>query len=292
MKTLEMIGIGSAALLFSVGCAHAPAPAEATAGAAGGDDPAVVELREHHRHHHNGGITQFIAMSLDTLGADDAKRAQIEKIQADLRQCMAPAHEIDKALLTTFADGIAAGQIDQAKVDASIAQLDTASTAVHDCSATALNSLHALLSPGERQALVDKVEAHWQVWRESNHEAHPGGVEKGGRLKDLTEELNLTPEQVEKMSAALHAAHESHPLTFDPAKAEEHVQAFATAFAADSFDAKTVTHNTNALVATHGARRMAFFYETITPLLTPDQRATLADHLRQHSTHQPAVSSS
>jgi Spy/CpxP family protein refolding chaperone len=291
MRNLEMTGVASAALLLSLGCAHAPAAQEATANAPGADDPAAVELREHHRHHHHGGITQFIAMSLDTLGADDAKRAQIEKIQADLRQCMAPAHEIDKALLGTFADGIAAGQIDEAKVNASIAQLETAATGAHDCSVLALNSLHALLSPAERSALVDKVEAHWQVWRETNHEAQPGGTEKGGRLKDLTDELSLSPEQVEKISAALHAAHEGHPVNFDPARAQEHIQAFITAFAADTFDAKTVTVNANALVATHGARRMAFFYETVTPMLTPEQRAMLADHLRQHASHQPAVSS-
>jgi Spy/CpxP family protein refolding chaperone len=290
MRNLKMTGVASAALLLSLGCAHAPTT-EATADAQGGDDAAAAELREHHRHHHHGGITQFIAMSLDTLGADDAKRPQIEKVQADLRQCMAPAHEVDKALLGTFADGIAVGQIDQAKVDASIGQLETAANAVHDCSVVALNSLHALLSPGERAALVDKVEAHWQVWRQTNHEAVPGGTEKGGRLKELAEELNIPADQVDKMAQALQAAHASHPVNFDPARAQEHVQAFMTAFAADTFDAKAVTNNANAEVATHGARRMAFFYETVTPLLTPEQRATLADHLRQHASHQPAVSS-
>jgi hypothetical protein len=35
---------------------------------------------------------------------------------------------------------------------------------------------------------------------------------------------------------------------------------------------------------------MAIFYETVTPLLTPEQRATLAGHLREHAGHQPAIS--
>jgi hypothetical protein len=35
---------------------------------------------------------------------------------------------------------------------------------------------------------------------------------------------------------------------------------------------------------------MATFYETVTPLLTREQRATLAEHLREHARHQPAMS--
>jgi hypothetical protein len=33
---------------------------------------------------------------------------------------------------------------------------------------------------------------------------------------------------------------------------------------------------------------MALFYETVTPLLTPDQRTTLATHLREHAGQSPA----
>ena len=93
------------------------------------------------------------------------------------------------------------------------------------------------------------------------------------------------------MSTALHAAMAPLAGHFDPKRAEAHVQAFATAFAADSFDAKSLTENANGHLATHGAKRMALFYETITPLLTADQRGKLADHLREHASHQPAVSS-
>ncbi len=53
---------------------------------------------------------------------------------------------------------------------------------------------------------MDKVQAHWQVWREVNHAAEPGGNEAGGWFADLTQELNLTPDQVEKTSAALESS--------------------------------------------------------------------------------------
>jgi hypothetical protein len=35
---------------------------------------------------------------------------------------------------------------------------------------------------------------------------------------------------------------------------------------------------------------MSIFYETVTPLLTPEQRTTLAQHLREHAGQQLAAS--
>jgi Spy/CpxP family protein refolding chaperone len=200
---------------------------------------------------------------------------------------MAPGGEIAKKLLLTFADGVVAGKIDVAKVDATIAQLSTSAATVHGCSIEALNKLHAILSPAERAALVDKVQAHWEVWRHVNHDAEGGGREQGGHLAELARELNLTEEQVEKISASLRTAFTGLAGKFDPKKVEAHVQAFATAFVGESFDAKSVTADANAHLATHGSNRMALFYETVTPLLTPEQRTKLAAHLREHASHQP-----
>jgi Spy/CpxP family protein refolding chaperone len=281
---------------LSAAAAHAQAPSPtpasgaSTASATPADDPAGSQLMEHHRHHHHGGVTKFIAMSLDTLGADDAKRSQIEKLQSDLHAQMASARDAEKGLLLTVADGVAAGTVDAAKVDAAITKVTTASEAVHGASLDTLNKLHAILSPPERAALADKVEAHWEVWRQVNHEAEPGGRERGGRLARLTEEVTLTPDQLTKISAALKSGPAGAPAKFDPQKAEAHVKAFATAFAGDTFDAKAVTANANGQLASRGATRMAHFYETVTPLLTPEQRTKLAAELREHASYQPAPS--
>ncbi len=266
---------------------EAAAPADAGAATAA-DDQAAAELREHHRHHHHGGITSFIAMSLDTLGEDDAKRPQIEMLQRELHVCLAPAGRAEKKVLRTLADGVAAGSIDAAKVDAAIGKLATAASGAQPCSAKALNTLHRLLSPAERRALVEKVQAHWQVWRQVNSEAEAGGKEEGGALAALSQELALTPEQVETISGRLHDALPAVQAQFDPKKAEEHLQAFSDAFVGDSFDAKSITVNSNGSLATGGSRRMSVFYETVTPDLTPDQRTALAAHLREHSGHQPS----
>jgi hypothetical protein len=76
---------------------------------------------------------------------------------------------------------------------------------------------------------------------------------------------------------------------FDPKKGEAHVHAFSTAFAGRSFNAKAVTSNANAHLASRGATRMAIFYETVTPLLTPEQRTKLAAELREHANHRAAA---
>jgi Spy/CpxP family protein refolding chaperone len=274
--------------------AQAPSPpttgGASTSSAAPADDRADLELKDHHRHHYSGGVTNFIAMSLDTLGADDAKRPQLEKLQSDLHAEMAPAREAAKNLLLTLADGVAAGTVDKVKVDATLATLATAADAEHAASLETLNKLHAILSPPERAALVDKVEAHWEVWRQVNHEEQPGEREHGGRLAKLTEELSLTPDQVKSISAAYHTALAGLGARFDPKNGEAHVHAFSTAFAGKSFDAKSVTSNANAHLAGYGAARMALFYETVTPLLTPEQRTKLAEQLRERGTYQSATS--
>ncbi len=89
---------------------------------------------------------------------------------------MAPAREAEKSLLLTLADGIAAGTMDKVKVDAAIATLTTAADAAHEASVDTLNQLHAILSPAERAALVDKVQAHWEVWRQAITRRRLAGV--------------------------------------------------------------------------------------------------------------------
>src|SRR5258708_12445966 len=130
MRFFRLTGL---ALIFGFGlsaaAAHAQAPSPAPAGgaptpsASPADDQAALELKEHDRHHHHGGVTKFIAMSLDTLGTDDTKRPQIEKLQSDLHAQMASAREAEKNLLLTLADGTAPPTADPPKLDPAIPNL-------------------------------------------------------------------------------------------------------------------------------------------------------------------------
>jgi len=258
------------------------------------DDSVNESLRDYHRHH-NGGLTTFISMAIDTLGLDDAKKEAIEKIQSDLRTKTAPAREAENELLAAIADGVAAGKLDTAKINAAVEKHAAASTGVHEATADALTQLHDALTPAERAALVDKVNAHWEVWRKVNVEEKAGKKdEQGGHLAKLTKLLALTPDQVDKISAALATDTPATPKT-DPKVEEVHIQAFATAFLADKFDPKSLAPSAAASaghVARHGGGRLVRFYAAVTPVLTPEQRATLAAEIRERANDDQIVQAS
>jgi len=283
-----VLGTGSA-LTGCAGGNAASAPA-ATAPAAAPtssteDDESAADLGEHHRHHHHGGVTMFIAMSLDSLGVSPEQQATIEKIQGDLFEKMEPAHVAEQNVLNVLADGIAAGKIDAAKVDAAIDGVKQASMGVHEAAAESLNRLHAALTPEQRAALVDKVEAHWEVWKTANaQEEKPGDAPRPGHLDLLAKDLSLTPDQVEQIRATFADKMRSHPQKFDPAQVEAHIQEFGAAFKGSTFDAKTLKRGPLAHenLAVWGAKRMAHLYESVDPLLTPEQRTKLSALLREH----------
>jgi Spy/CpxP family protein refolding chaperone len=274
--------------------AATPSPsASADLASAAEDESVNEELRDYHRHHHHGGVTMFISMAIDTLGLDPAKKAQIEKIQNDLHTKMVPARDAEHDLLSTIADGVAAGKIETATIDAALGKLATASAGIHSATTDALTQLHDALAPAERAALVDKVKAHWEVWHKVNVDEKAGGNEKGTHLAKLSELLALTPDQVDKIGKALSADVPVTPQT-DPKAVDAQIQAFATAFVADKFDPKSLAATATAAaghVARHGGARMARFYEAVTPVLTPEQRAKLAAHLRERLNDQNVASS-
>jgi Spy/CpxP family protein refolding chaperone len=262
--------------------APSAAPSEdpaAAAAASAEEDNATAGVRSYHRHHH-GGVGMFIHMAIDTLGVDD-KKADLEKIQADLHESMAPVHEAEREVLTILADGVAAGKIDEGKVKPAVAKEHAAASAAHEKETEALEKLHAALTPEQRAALVDKVNAHVEIWSKSAHEEY-GNKEKGGRLAELSDELGLSPEQVDKISEALK---KDAPAKADPAKLEAHIKAFSEAFSQEKFDAKSLTSakDADAYIAKHGAERLVRFYSIVTPLLTPEQRTKLADRLRERA---------
>jgi Spy/CpxP family protein refolding chaperone len=276
------------ALAAAGGCAgrSANAPPPASAGA-DDDDDVLAGLFEHHRYHHHGGATLFVAMSLDTIGVSPEQRAAVEKIRARLHGALAPARAAEENLVGQLADGLAASRFDTAKIDAATAQVATAAATAHDAAAAALNELHAALTPPQRAALVDKVEAHWAVWQKAN--AHGASADNDrNHLAALTKDLELTPDQVAKIRAGLSGEHAPPP--FDPQEMTTHLRAFGDAFRSDSFDATKLSANgANQRLAAWGAAHLAHFLETVSPVLEADQRAELVSDLREHAGHGPTA---
>jgi Spy/CpxP family protein refolding chaperone len=259
----------------------------AQVGAGEDADESTADLAEHHRHHHHGGFAMFIAMSLDSLNTTPEQAAAIAKIRTDMHAAMAPAHDAEKAVLLALADGMASNEIDQPRIDAAIAQLKTASARVDDAVAGSLDALHATLTPPQRAALADKVEAHFEVWHHTNapdeaamRDAH------GGHLGKLAKELALSPQQVETIRASFTSSMSGVPY-FDRAEIDARLKAFGAAFAGDTFDPKALsTGSPNAHMAAWGITRTVHFYEVVLPVLTSEQRARLAGDIRRHANYQ------
>jgi Spy/CpxP family protein refolding chaperone len=245
------------------------------------------DLKAHHRHHH-GGFNHFVLLAIETVGITPEQQAQVDKIKADLKAKMQPVHDAQKTVLLALADGVAAGTIDTAKVDGTVAGVTAAASQVQGATAAELNALHAVLRPEQRAALVDKVEAHFMVWMESNGDQAAAAKEheQGGHIAHLAKELTLTNDQVDKLKASFAssiAAHEQAHGKFDASVAEAHMKAFGAAFAADTFDAASLQTTAHTSIPTWGVTRMVRFYEALTPVLTPEQRTKVADKLRAHA---------
>jgi Spy/CpxP family protein refolding chaperone len=280
-----ILGIGAALGCGGNSANNAP---PATASSVADDDAAG--LTEHHRHHHHGGVTLFIAMSLDTLGVSPDQHAAVDKIRTDLHARMEPTRAAEQTLMTTLADGLAAGSIDTTKVDAAIAQLASAAAAVHEASADALNQLHEVLTPPQRGALVDKVEAHWSVWQKANADEAGQTTPEDGHVATLATELGLRADQVDKIRANLAEGIRAVP-RLDPQEIAAHLRAFGDAFRSERFDARALAtaKGADAHLVSWGSAYLAHFIEAAMPVLTAEQRTQLAQRLREHATHNPSI---
>jgi Spy/CpxP family protein refolding chaperone len=285
----------AAAALFgagvTVGCStNTPPPATAASASVSADDDAAAGLMEHHRYHHHGGVTLLLAMSLDTLGVSPEQQAAVERIRSELHARMEPARVAEQNLVALLADGVAMANLDATKVDAAIVQVSSTAAAVHDASVDALNQLHNVLTPPQRAALVDKVEAHWTVWQKANPEETGAAVPAGGYLAALASDLELTPDQVGKIRADLGERMKRVP-PLDPQEIAAHLRAFGEAFRGEQFDAKALTtsNGANAHMAGWGAAHLANFVEAMSLVLNTDQRARFAQRLREHATHDPSA---
>jgi Spy/CpxP family protein refolding chaperone len=287
MAAAWLVGVAAAAAGCGAHASNNPPPSTA----ATTDDADVAGLFEHHGYHHHGGVTLFIAMSLETLGVSPDQRAAVEKIRDVLYANMEGARKAEQSLVMSLADGLRASKFDSGKVDGALVKVTAAAAQVDTASADALNELHAALTPPQRAALVDKVEAHWAVWRRVNAEEVGPGDRRGIQLSALETDLAMTPDQVAQINTALGDDMKSVP-PLDHERVSAHLRAFGAAFQAESFDAKTMTtgHGDEQLVR-WGAVHLVHVVEAMGAVLTADQRSELAEMLNLHATHELAARS-
>jgi Spy/CpxP family protein refolding chaperone len=274
--------------VMSAPAAPPPAAASAAPVPAAPPNPTGAELSEgdEHRNQHHAGVMGLVMMSLKDLDLTADQQAAVEKIKTDLQTKMEPARAAGKDFAGALADGVAAGKIDRAKVDAAAAKVVAQAQAANDASLAALTQLHAALTPPQRAKLVDELQAHWEKWKEAHGKDEADDPQhRSGHLLAMVRELNLSQDQAQKIKASFHDKMKAAPQDHAHKEVQDHLQAFATAFKADTFDAKKLAGAKAATghMARFGTTRIERFVEAATPVLNPDQRTKLAQLLREHA---------
>jgi Spy/CpxP family protein refolding chaperone len=251
-------------------------------------NPQGAELPEgeEHREHHHGGVLALVVMSLKDLDLSADQQAAVEKIRLDLASKMEPAKAAGKDFANTLADDVDTGKFDRVKVDAAINKLVTQVQGIHDAAIASLGELHAALTAPQRAKLVDEVQAHWEKWKEAQgYDEGDDHQHRSGHLLGLVKELGLTQDQADKIKASFRDKMKAAPQDHAHKEVQAHLQAFATAFKADTFDPKKLAGGkaANGHMVRWGATRRARFIEVATPVLTPEQRTKLAQIIREHA---------
>jgi hypothetical protein len=124
------------------------------------------------------------------------------------------------------------------------------------------------------------------MWTAAQREAAQAGESPPRDMTVLAEKLGLSKEQLDRIDARFTSAMQGVVLDYYPRDVEARMQAFGSSFTGETFEAKTLPTQPGPLAplpATFGATRMARFFEAFAPELTPDQRAKLAQDIRDHA---------
>ena len=114
---------------------------------------------QQHAHIHamkHAGILQE-AQKLDGLSAEQVQ--QIAALKSQRRAAAEPVRQADAKLLTDLATQVDAAKVDRGALQPELTAEEQAAQAEKNADAATLTSLHALLTPAQRNQLVDRMEA-------------------------------------------------------------------------------------------------------------------------------------
>ena len=226
---------------------------------------------EHHRMHRGGLLGA--ALRLDSLS--DQQRADIEQLAQQRKAAALPVREADAQVLTTLAHQVEQASIDPQGLAPTLAAERSAASQQSAVERDTLARLHAILTPAQRNALIDGIEARVQSMRGRNEERgaarhRPGGGEGAT--------LGLSADQKAQIRANLQSEWQARRAV-GPKVRGERKQALES-FRGDSFEPGALVR-----VESRGERATKLA-QAMVPVLTPAQRATLADRLRARAARQ------
>jgi|HubBroStandDraft_4_1064222.scaffolds.fasta_scaffold29833_2 Spy/CpxP family protein refolding chaperone len=232
--------------------------------------PPQSDTGPHQHRHHEGIVAQ--ALALPSLTA--AQRTAIERLEETRRAAEVPVKQADARLLTALATQVEQAAIDRQALAPDLQARDGAAAAAHAVDQQTLQQLHDLLTPAQRSALVDAVEAT----------GHGGdGHDRREHLAHMEERLGLSEQQEAQIASNLRAEHQGAPDGGHHGGAGAWRQAWLESFRTDSFNA---TANGAQHGGGHRGDHLENLMQAMLPVLSPTQRAQLATQLRHRAAHE------
>ena len=222
-------------------------------------------------------------LRLDDLSGD--QRAKIDAIAADYQTAIAPRRVAGAALANLFATALETGKADDAAIDAKLAELEATAVAEKTALSTALDSMHATLTPAQRTALVESIRSRHHDGKgmfgggKHEHDGNKSGLH--GPLRHLLGDLDLTEAQQQAFADRLA---EPKPI-WDRAANMAILKAIGDDFTKDTFDAKS--HDLSLLggpAPSKMATKMRKVVAVSLEVLDQGQRTKLATKLRDFAT--------
>jgi Spy/CpxP family protein refolding chaperone len=228
------------------------------------------------------GPVRLLGEALGDVPLTPDQRAQIERLASDAEARHAAARAAGKDLVDALATQVQTGAIDRAALQPKVAGLASAMQAARPADRAALEQLHAILSPDQRVAFADAVEARL-------HGPHGGpDREKGANpMRQWAADLNLSDEQRSRIRAILEEAHDQMPRAEHRRWGEGRGRGAKVfeAFKQDRFvmdEAAPAPADADHRAAEMGGRFLDVAAKVL-PVLTPDQRAIAARKLRERA---------
>jgi hypothetical protein len=253
------LGLG----VLAVGCGSTADPGAVTA------DQAAQAAQAPQAQAVRGGVGVPFLRAVDTLtNLRPDQKQTIDGLRASLQQQAAPVTAARAKLGAELASEVRAGKIDESRIQPLVQQIAAARAASRPAIQQAMNTLHDTLDASQRQALVDAMHAH--------RGEHRGMMRE--HMAKIADELGLTEAQRESIKAAMHAERGEHRghARGEHAEGKQHMQALATAFVSDDFDAAALNVGAHDGMEKHFEKRMTRLLEAAVPVLTADQREKLA----------------
>jgi len=171
------------------GSAAAPSASAAVSAAAASASTATAP-KAHAEFGHHGGIAAGIFRATNDLTLTDAQKASVDKIETSLKADDDGIRTAMKSFRGDLVAGVRAGKLDTAKLTGDDGIVDKAIADHQSKEAAALDSLHSLLTPVQRPALVANIRA-----KQADHESHMTEWMQGkggdGGTVDWTKKLDL-----------------------------------------------------------------------------------------------------